>query len=371
MFGALEQAVGAILMLLLLADVFLTVLYVRAGFGIISQQLASLTWRVFRALPVTKHRAAVLSFCGPTILVLLVLIWSLLLALGAGLIFHPELGGGIRNSNGETPSDFITALFVGGSSLSIVGSSNFAPQSAIMKMLFLFNAVVGTSAISLTLTYLMQIYSALRERNTFGLKLHAASGETGDAAKLLARLFPDNQFSAGYNNLSEFAADLAQIKEAHHFYPVLFYFRFEQSYYSVSRTTLLLLDTVALIKAALPDQDAGWLKKSAPVEQLASVSVMLLATLQRTFIRRSPEAPHERTARNAEDWRLRYSAALQELRRGGLTIVENDDGGVEAYVDLRSAWDPLIASLAPTMAYSMDEIDPAIAAAQSAGRGPS
>jgi hypothetical protein len=371
MFRALEQAVGAILMLLVLADVFLTVLYARAGFGIISQQLATLTWRFFRAIPMTKHRAALLSYCGPTILVLLVLIWSVLLAVGAGLIIHPELGSGIGNSSGDTPKDFITALFIGGSSLSIVGSSNFAPHSAAMKMLFLLNAIFGTSVISLTLTYLMQVYSALRERNTFGLKLHAASGETGDAAKLLARLFPDDQFSSGYNNLSEFAAEMARMKEAHHFYPVLFYFRFEQSYYAVSRTTLLVLDVVALIKAAFPDETAGWAKKSAAVEQLSSVSLMLLSTLQRTFIRRSPERQREHTARNAEDWRLRYSAALHELRRGGLTVVENDVRGVEAYIDMRSGWDPLIASLAPTMAYSMDEIDPAIHAAPSTGGGPS
>jgi hypothetical protein len=343
MFRALEQAAGAILMLLVLADVFLTVLYARAGFGIISQQLARLTWSFFRSLPATGHRAAVLSFCGPAILVLLVLIWSLLLAFGAALIVHPELGSGIRNSSGETAKDFMTALFIGGSSLSIVGSSNYAPESAAMKMLFLFNAIVGMSVMSLTLTYLMQVYS---------------------------RLFPDEQFSAGYNNLSEFAAEMARMKEAHHFYPVLFYFRFGQSYYAVSRTTLLVLDAVALIRTALPDENAGWVKKSAAVEQLASISLMLLSTLQRTFIRRSPAPRHEHTARNAEDWRLRYSAALHELRRGGLTVVANELRGADAYVDLRSRWDPLIASLAPTMAYGMDEIDSAIPAALSAGSGP-
>ena len=48
-----------------------------------------------------------------------------------------------------------------------------------MKVMFLFNSVVGTSVISLTLTYLMQVYAALRERNTLGLKMHAMSAETG------------------------------------------------------------------------------------------------------------------------------------------------------------------------------------------------
>ncbi len=34
------------------------------------------------------------------------------------------------------------------------------------------------------------------------------------------------------------------VKESHHFYPVLFYFRFREPFYSVSRSARLALDTV-------------------------------------------------------------------------------------------------------------------------------
>jgi hypothetical protein len=59
----------------------------------------------------------------------------------------------------------------------------------------------------------MQIYAALRERNALGLKMHAMSAETGDAAELLAGLFPDGELSGGYNNLSELAGEMADAKE--------------------------------------------------------------------------------------------------------------------------------------------------------------
>jgi hypothetical protein len=107
---ALEQVFGALLMLAILLDVFLTVLYARVGAGIVSHKLARLTWRLFRLLPARRSRPVVLSFCGPTILVLLVLTWSVLLAFGAGLIIHPELGTGVRASSGETPTDLVTAV---------------------------------------------------------------------------------------------------------------------------------------------------------------------------------------------------------------------------------------------------------------------
>ena len=106
----------------------------------------------------------------------LLLTWSILLALGAALIVQPQLGTHITSSNQETPTDFMTALYVAGSSLSIVGGSNFGPQSAGAKLLFLLNSVIGTSVISLTITYLMQIYGALRTRNSLCLKTHTLSG---------------------------------------------------------------------------------------------------------------------------------------------------------------------------------------------------
>jgi hypothetical protein len=233
-----EPIAGALLMALVLADVFLTVLYARAGTEIISSRLARLVWLTLRRLASGSGRSHLLSFCGPFIVVALLLTWSILLALGAGLIVHPQLGTNITNGNQGTPTDFVTALYVAGSSLSIVGGSSFAPQSAGAKLLFLLNSVIGTSVISLTITYLMQIYGALRSRNSLCLKIHTLSGETGDAAELLAHLFANNQLSAGYNNLSELASEVTAAKEAHHFYPVLFYFRFPEPHYSVSRSWL-------------------------------------------------------------------------------------------------------------------------------------
>jgi len=159
--------------------------------------------------------------------------WAIALALGAGLIVQPELGGGVRVSGETTPTDFVTAVYAGGSSLSIVGSSNFSTHTAPMKVFFLLNAVIGTSVISLTLTYLMQVYGALQQRNTLGLQLYLLSGETGDAAELIARLFPEGNLSAGYSILSEAASRMTQAKEAHHFYPVLCYYRFREPFYSV------------------------------------------------------------------------------------------------------------------------------------------
>src|SRR3954468_18333009 len=174
-------------------------------------------------------------------------------------------------------------MYAGGTSMAIVGSSNFVPQTGWARILYLFNSLVGMSVVSLTLTYTMQVYAALQRRNALGLKLHLLTGETGDAAELVARLGPRGQFSAGYSDVAEVGSGMAEAKEAHHFYPVLFYFRFRQPFYSVSRSALVALDAVTLIRSALDDQRHGWLKESAAVEQLWRASLVLVTTLEETF----------------------------------------------------------------------------------------
>lgn len=148
--------------------------------------------------------------------------------------------GGTKNLPTTLP-----AMYAGGSSMAIVAASDFTPHTSVTRLLFPFNSLIGMSVISLTLTYLMQVYTALQRRNVLAMNIHLLSRCTGDAAELLAHLGPEGQFNAGYTNLSELSVEMTQAKDAHHFYPVLFYFRFSDSHHSVSRSTLVAFDMVS------------------------------------------------------------------------------------------------------------------------------
>jgi hypothetical protein len=357
----LEQALGAALILFILYDVFLTVLYARLGAGVLSYQLARSVWRLFRAVtrPFGARQGRMLSFCGPTILVLIVLFWALLLTLGMALIIHPRLGSSVVSTTGPAPTDFVSALYAAGGSMSIVGANSFAPRTAGFRLLFMLDSLVGVSVISLTLTYLMQVYSALYRRNAFGYSLHLASAETADAAELLAGYGPQGQFSSGYTNISELAMQITGLKESHHFYPVLFYFRFPDPAYGVSRISLILLDTVTLIKSALDDERYGWLKESAPVTQLWRGCLILITSLAETFLPDDcPPADEPPDDEARERWRRRYFAARRRLAQAGIPTLADQNAGAENYIELRRQWQRHIEHLAPALAYSISEVDP-------------
>jgi hypothetical protein len=369
----LEQTIGAAVVLFVLVDVFLAVLYARIGAGVFSPRLARVIWRVFRgaARPLGRRAGKVLSFCGPIILVAVLIVWGLSLSLGMALIIHPRLGSSVTATSGPTPHDFATALYASGGSISIVGGSNFVPQTAGFRLLFLVNSLVGMSVISLTVTYLLQVYNALYRRNAGGFALHLASAQTGDAVEILVGLAPENQAAGGYTNLSEMAAQIAGVKESHHFYPVLFYFRFPDAAYAVSRIALLTLDTVSLIKSCLDDRKHAWLKQSVALTQLWHGSLDLVTGLGEAFL---PEAhsqgrpPLDQAA--AERWRRRYFAGLRRLREAGIQTIADEEEGASNYVRLRHDWDSHVRTLARALGYTAEEIDPATSRPEMADQRP-
>src|ERR1044071_7081513 len=163
----------------------------------------------------------------------------------------------------------------------------------------------------------MERYGNLKERNTLALKVHLLSAETGDAAEIVAHLGPHGQFDGGYNNLVEWSAETAKVKEAHHFYHMLFFFRFREPYYSVSRTSLTSLDTVSLIKAALDNEEYGWLKESAAVDDLWRGTMRELQTLAKEFLpKEDVDAPPDQQTR--ERWRRRYELAVERINAAGI-----------------------------------------------------
>jgi hypothetical protein len=224
----------------------------------------------------------------------------------------------------------------------------------------LFNSIAGVSVVSLTLTYLMQVYNALQKRNAFGLKTHLMTAETGDAAELLVRLGPKGKFDGGYSDLSSWADDMSKIKESHHFYPVLFYFRFQESFYSVSQSVLIAFDTVTLIESALDDEEYAWLKESAAVAHLRRAALLLEQTLANNFLPEGvPDEEESTDKQTIERWRGRYFEALRKLRRAGIKTVPDEQAGAENYVERRDEWDRYVTSVAPAMAYNLAEIDSA------------
>ena len=356
----LSIILGGLLILFILADVFLTVLYARMGNGIISHRLACWTWYAFRAIarPFPRYKDRILSFCGPTILVLMVCTWIFLLMCGGALVIKPALGSGVQSNQGPTPTHFSTALYLAGDALTTVGASDISPKTPFYRLFYTFLSVIGISVLTLTVTYFLEIYNALQARNTYVVKIHHATNNTGDAAELLAGLGAGGEFQYGYTHLAEMAAEAAELHEVHHFYAVLLYFRFPEPYYALGRGVLVTLDTISLLKSALDDARYGWLKESAAVTQVWRGAMRTVTELSIVFLPQGlPQG--EPDPQSIERWRRRYAAALKRLRQAGITTIADESAGADVYITLRAQWDRYVHAFAHHMIHPMDQIDPA------------
>ena len=346
-----EQMGGAALMALFLADIFLTVLYARAGTGLLAPHWNRCVWLMVSGVAkmAGRYRSAVLSFAGPLIVIALIAFWALGLTLAAAFIVRPELGTTIRPSSGETPTDLVTALLVAGNSLSIVGGGDYAPHSSGTRLLFLVNSLIGASVLSLVLSYLVQVYSALHERNAFALTIDLMTGETGDAAKMLTRLSQGGDFSDATSTLDNLVRPLAMIKEAHHFYPLLFYFRFNDPRYAVTRFVFILLDLATLIETGLdPKRHRAFICPS-PVDALHRCAALLLETLDQ-HLAAGNRATALTETRPCEE---RYETAAATLRAAGIEPLLNH----RSYADRRGEWEPSLARVGQALGYTVEESD--------------
>ncbi|MFC3071093.1 two pore domain potassium channel family protein [Phenylobacterium soli] len=362
MLARLEQLAGLALIVTVLADVFLNVLYARAGIAIISRPLAHGVRAVFvgvgRLFP--THRPRILSFCGPAIVVALLFTWVAGLTIGSAMVLQPALGTALRTFGEPIGHGFATALYVAAGLISSAGAGGLSPHTTAYNLFFAFDSFLGISVMTLAITYLMQLYAALQARDELALKVELMTGQTGDAARLVAGLGPDGRFETGYAILAEIAAELSRVKEAHHLYPVLFYFRFPQALYELSRFTLVLLDAVALIRAGLEPRAAGWLQRSAGLEHLERGGLVLIETLHRVYLRDEGEGPEEPAPEEVAAWRRRFGRGLAVLREAGCPVRRDLARAGDAYVRLRNQWNDPLLRLGGAIGHEPAEIDAAL-----------
>lgn len=135
---------GTILVLLALADIFLTVLHPRSESSVLSIPVARGVWWLFLyTTPRKKRRDRILSYGGPAIIVAIMGVWVLLLLLGFALIVWPALGTAIQVDDGKTPTDFFAAIYYVGFALTTLGTGDLAPQTSVQRLLIVLQSILG------------------------------------------------------------------------------------------------------------------------------------------------------------------------------------------------------------------------------------
>jgi hypothetical protein len=345
----LSTVLGALVVLVVLLDVFYTVLFPASGRGPVRKPLAAAVWQMFRLLAglvSESRRRALLTYAGPVQVLLNMLVWGGLLLLGWALVYLPALGHGIHAASGPTDTGFTTALYYSGFTLTTLGTGDVIAETAPYRLLTVVQAATGFAVITMVITYFLSVYSSLPSRNAFALELHQRTRGTDDAAVLVAVLLTDEVASvtAQLNSTSKFLRDVSQ---THRSYPVLRAFHYRQDYYALPRLMLTALEAVTLIRSTLDPEEYGALLRTAALDEMAAAAHGLLDDLVRT------EPAAEPPPAQAERWRHRQREAARTMADNGVKVRTSPEAEAD-YVALRARWDTDLSRLANSMMYRWD-----------------
>lgn len=195
-------AVGAVLVLVALRDIFHTIWHL-SGRGGLSRRLMGAVWRVGR------RRRALGPLTGPLAMVVVVLAWALLILLGWALVYWPHLPGGFIFGSGLDPTSragLLDAVYLSTVTLATLGFGDIVPVADWLRVAVPVQALIGFALITAAVSWVLEVYPALTRRR--GLAVRLSLLRQVDTLALVA----DGQSHLAPSLLKDLAVGLAQLR---------------------------------------------------------------------------------------------------------------------------------------------------------------
>ncbi|CAN5680585.1 hypothetical protein BH23GEM3_BH23GEM3_07000 [soil metagenome] len=347
--NVLAVAGGALILAVVLWDVFITVLQHWHGAGPIGERVVRGVWRVaVRVL--SNHPAArrrrLLGYVGPGFIPLLIGLWAGLIILGFGLVYFPWIATNFSPDSGAPPpTGFTDALHFSGVSFFTIGYGDIIPTTPGMRAIGIIQGGAGFALVTLAVSYFVSINMTYSRQKALAESLHALAGESADAARVIAATL------VGGSDPSILASELARLREGlsnlgsgYTNFPILHYFVARTPRESLLRLLFVAHDLSSLLDTAADAErwpaGAG-LGRRLGMESTArllrhSLAETLCGGGERT--RQATEA--ERGAVEEGRWDERFLHACETLRSANVPVRENSRDAAAAYRRARREWEP-------------------------------
>jgi hypothetical protein len=212
------------------------------------------TWAPCRAIASRirrkKSRETFLSIYGPLSLLFLFISWGTGVILGFSLLEYSVSRGS------SSPADFVTCLYLSGSTFFTLGLGDITPHGWTQRWLTVVESGLGFGFFALVFSYLPVIYQAFSRREVSIVLLDARAGSPPTAAELLLRHAGDNGWEELQRLLRDWERVSAEILESHVSYPVVAYFRSQHDNESWLAALAVMLDASAFLLANVDNECA-------------------------------------------------------------------------------------------------------------------
>lgn len=248
---------GVILIVLVVRDVFHSVVPrgMSSRFCLAPFFVHRVFWPLFCFLgarvPSAFLRTELLSLFAPFALLSLLMIWLALLVAAFGFITLALA------SHYAPPIDsLLSAVYVAAASFSTISSSSeFVPKMSDVKFLMLAGSLAGLLLTASALSLMVGLIAAIQPREAFVSVISNLGGATPSGIAILetySGMHGREHLPAFFDECHHWCAD---VLESHRAYPILPYFRSNDSYTSWLTALGAVLDSIALMLSGSPDRD--------------------------------------------------------------------------------------------------------------------
>ena len=207
---------GAGLILLMIADVFHTLLYPH-GPGPLCRPIMRAFWLLSRSL---RGRASTIT--APLAMAAVIGAWAGLAVMGWALLYLPHLPGGFVYQSGVPQrGDFAEAVYLSMTSLSTVGYGDIVAGQPLLRIVAVLDAATGFGLLTATVSWILHAYPALSRRRALAHRLNLfreAAGPEGVSTL-------DSKHAAGLleslaRSVASVSIDLLSFHETYYFHEV-------------------------------------------------------------------------------------------------------------------------------------------------------
>ncbi|EMR03451.1 potassium channel family protein [Cesiribacter andamanensis] len=217
-----------------------TTLWIDGNSAPVTGRITSGIWQAWKHL--FRHRHKALSLAGPLVLIVTVVSWILFIWLGWTLIFAAEQGS-LMSSKGEIPDFWGRAWYVAYCMFTI-GNGDYLPQGSGWQLVSSFVGFSGMGMVTLSITYIFQIVSAVVTKRSFSSQITSIATEADAYVK---QQWTGTDFGAIELQLNALSGQLDTLNEQHLAYPILHYYHAQHSEKSIAIALPVLDDALIII----------------------------------------------------------------------------------------------------------------------------
>jgi hypothetical protein len=265
----IELIAGVFVVLVILGDVFLTVVVPRRtpAFGRltrVSGHLVPWLWRLWRRVGLgigsAQGREGFLGTFGSVAFIVLLVAWVTGLILGYGLILDA-----LRAQVRPEPETFGTSLYFAGVSLLTLGFGDIVATGGGARLTTLVAAASGLGLFALVITFVFTLYSTFQRREVAVVVLEAGAGAPPSGVNLLESYALLGIVDDLPRVFADWQAWAAEVLDTHLAYPILAYFRSSHDNDSWISSLGAVMDAATLVLTTIDGGPNGWAKLSRAV----------------------------------------------------------------------------------------------------------